>query len=224
MNPSSEPVDVRNQLRDVFRKAKTQTAPAPAPHPIRPSENRADETAELPSRSEVPKVPKAVPDGSRAILEAAEAARPPDVFDAPWRAAMDGLKVFLLSGHGDEAERLGWPAAELYAVPKLWSQIHLCGVALLIGDREVIEVTADEIRIRTGSGATLAFRRAPPVDYGLAYFSRLKQAGLDATLEETQLRCRESVVRLWLANHPGSSSIDEARVAIDAIITQEKAR
>jgi hypothetical protein len=73
------------------------------------------------------------------LLDSLEEARPPDVADAQWNAAMSGLRAFLVSGHADEALRLGWPPDELYRVPELWSQIHLTGCALLIGDRLVYE-------------------------------------------------------------------------------------
>jgi hypothetical protein len=100
-------------------------------------------------------------DRHRALLRDIEKARPPDAADAQWDAAMRGLRTFLAAGHGDEAERLGWPKDGLYNVPKLWSQIHLCGAALLVGDRQVTEITAETIRIRTASGAVLSFYRRP---------------------------------------------------------------
>jgi hypothetical protein len=78
-----------------------------------------------------------------------ERRQPPDVSDAHWETAVQGLHAFLASGHGAEAEALGWPRDELYRVPELWSQIWLCGVALLIGDAVVTSVTATEIRIKT---------------------------------------------------------------------------
>jgi hypothetical protein len=53
------------------------------------------------------------------LLEAVEAARPPDVTDDLWQTAVDGLRFFLLAGWGAEAERLGWPDDELYRVPPL---------------------------------------------------------------------------------------------------------
>jgi hypothetical protein len=49
------------------------------------------------------------------LLEAVEAARPPDVTDDRWLTAVDGLKVFPLAGHGDEAESLGWPETSFIA-------------------------------------------------------------------------------------------------------------
>jgi hypothetical protein len=110
----------------------------------------------------------------RPLLESVERRRPLDVGDDRWQEATDGLWVFVASGHGAEAERLGWPSDELYRVPELWSQIHLTGCALLIGDREVVDITVAEIRIKTASGSTLAFRRKPAVDYRLVYETRRK--------------------------------------------------
>jgi hypothetical protein len=103
-------------------------------------------------------------DRHQSFLAAVEFSPPPDVSAEHWRTAMRGLEAFLLAGHGDEAERLGWPRDELYCVPQLWSQIHLCGTALLIGDCEVIGVTPDAIRIKTASGATQSFYRRPAID------------------------------------------------------------
>ncbi len=58
---------------------------------------------------------------------------------------MRGLRAFLSAGH---AEAAGWPRDELYRVPPQWSRVDLCGIGLLIGDREVTEVTSGEIRIK----------------------------------------------------------------------------
>ena len=84
------------------------------------------------------------PDAVRRRLEAEaevlRAVRPPDVAADRWATALHGLRAFIAAGHGVEAERLGWPRDELYRVPELWSQVHLCGVALLIGDHTVTEV------------------------------------------------------------------------------------
>jgi hypothetical protein len=76
-----------------------------------------------------------------------------------WTTATSGLRRFLAGGWGDQAALMGWGVAELYAVPALWSQIHLTGAALLIGDRKVVAVTADSIVIETRPGSTLKFRR-----------------------------------------------------------------
>lgn len=149
--------------------------------------------------------------------EVLRAPRPPDVADAHWAAALRGLEAFIAAGHGAEAERLGWTRDELYRAPALWSQINLCGVALLIGGREVIGITPNEIRIRAASGSTLAFYRRPQIDYAAAYHVRLKQLGDDALREEPQLRMLEAVVNLFLANNAGVS-IDEASAAVRAAI------
>jgi hypothetical protein len=110
------------------------------------------------------------------ILEWREAARaaldavpPSDCGRAPpgeygirkprWEIATGGLRRFLAEGWADQAALLGWTKEELYRVPALWSQIWLTGAALLIGDRKVIAVTADNIVIETRAGSTLKFRR-----------------------------------------------------------------
>ena len=58
---------------------------------------------------------------------------------------------------GREGRGAGWTRDELYAAPPLWARVDLTGVALLVGDNEVVAVTPNEIRIRTASGATQAF-------------------------------------------------------------------
>jgi hypothetical protein len=153
----------------------------------------------------------------RPFLEAMEDQRPSDVRDAEWEAAIDGLRVFLFSGQGEEALRLGWPHDELFDVPPLWSRVDLCGAALAIGDREVVEITPTEIRIKTASGATLGIYRKPSIDYHLAYETRLKSVGLDAVNAETQLRALEAVVNLYRSHHP-DADIDTAKAAVLAAI------
>jgi hypothetical protein len=192
------------------------------------SENRTDktdetaETTDLPSRSELTKLTKPPQEDQRALLEAAARARPPDVKDAHWEAALRGLKAFLEAGHGAEALRLGWPKDELYAVPLLWSRIDSCGAALLIGDREIVNITSAEIRIKAASGSTLAFYRKPKTDYGVAYRARIKDLGDDGLKEEPRLRAFEATVALFLANNP-SATIDEAAAAVRAAIARETA-
>ena len=157
----------------------------------------------------------------RPFLDDVRRRRPPDVRDADWAAALRGLFVFLAAGHGDEAERLGWPKDELYAVPPVWARGDLCGAGLLIGDREVVGITPNEIRIKTASGATLGIYRWPQVDYGVAYRARIKMAGEDACREEFQLRALEATVNFYRSNNP-AVSIDEAKVIVLAAIAKSK--
>jgi hypothetical protein len=81
------------------------------------------------------------------------------VRESRWALAIEGLKRFVLQGWGDQAALLGWTREELYRVPALWSQIHLTGAALLIGERRVMAVTSDSIVVTMRSGSTLKFRR-----------------------------------------------------------------
>jgi hypothetical protein len=76
-----------------------------------------------------------------------------------WAIAVAGLRRFLAEGWGDKAALLGWTATELYRVPRLWSQIHLTGAALMIGEEKVVAVTGNNIIIETGTGSQLKFRR-----------------------------------------------------------------
>jgi hypothetical protein len=103
-----------------------------------------------------------------------EWAKPEDATDAQWDVATRGLRTFLTGGHADKALGLGWPHDGLFAVPPGWGRVDLCGAALLIGDREVTDITADAIRIKTPSGGTLSFYRKPQPDYALVYHERLK--------------------------------------------------
>jgi hypothetical protein len=76
-----------------------------------------------------------------------------------WEIATGGLRRFLAGGWADQACLMGWSKDELYRVPALWSQIWLTGAALLIGDRKVVAVTADNIVIETRAGSQLKFSR-----------------------------------------------------------------
>jgi hypothetical protein len=142
-----------------------------------------------------------------------------DIRDAAWEAAIDGLWVFLAAGHGDEAERLGWPKDELFAVPPLWARVDLCGAALLVNDREVVDITSSEIRIKTASGATTAFYRRSRVDYGLVFSERLKliRGNYAAGSEEPELRATEHAVNVYRQNHPNVSLDDAKQMVLDAI-------
>jgi hypothetical protein len=151
-----------------------------------------------------------------------EATRPPDVSDARWQEAMRGLAAFVAGGWGDQAEAAGWTRDALFRVPELWSQIHLTGAALLIGDHEVVEVTPGEIRIRTASGAVQTFRRKPEPDWALVYLERLKLSGLDAVREEPRLRAIEYAVGAYRKYH--GVDLEAAKRAVRAAITaKEKA-
>jgi hypothetical protein len=153
------------------------------------------------------------------FLQEIKAAKPTDVDARPWRSAIEGLESFLFSGWADEALRLGWPHDELFRVPELWGQIHLCGAGLLIGNNEVTEVTASRIGIKTASGAPQGFYRKPQVDYCLVYRTRLKMVGEDASKEEFQLRALEAVVNLYRSHHP-DADVDGANAAVRAAIKE----
>jgi hypothetical protein len=107
-------------------------------------------------------------------------------------------------------------------VPELWSQIHLCGAALSVGDREVIGITAAEIRIRTASGASLAFYRKPEIDYRLVFETHLKliRGNYPDGAEEPRLRAVEHAVNAYRSHH--NCSLEDAKAAVLAAIARAK--
>jgi hypothetical protein len=153
-------------------------------------------------------------------LEDIDTRRPPDVDDCCWRAAMDGLEVFLLSGQSDEALRLGWPHDELFAVPPLWSRVDLCGVALLIGDREVVSVAPDKIQVKTASGATLSFYRKRQPDYRLVYETRRKSLVNNLGSDEARFRAFDFTVN-FCRQHSGCD-LEEAKALVRVAIADAK--
>ncbi len=146
-----------------------------------------------------------------------EAKRPPDISDARWQAALRGLQSFVAGGWAERAEAAGWTRDELFAAPQLWSQVHLIGAALAIGDNEVIAVTPTEIRIKTASGATQGIYRKPATDFGLMFDSRFDQLVGSVGSGEARLRAREWAVREYQRLNSGVDLATATR-AIDAII------
>jgi hypothetical protein len=160
---------------------------------------------------------KPLSDPHSSILETAARAQPPDAAGAQWDAAINGLRAFLASGRADEALRLGWPHDELFAVPPLWANVAACGAALLIGDREVVEIAAHAIRIRAASGSTLSFYRKPAVDYRLVYETRRKSlASLGG--DEPHFRAFDHAVN-FCRQHSGCD-LEQAKATVRAAIAK----
>ena len=141
-----------------------------------------------------------------------EATRPPDVSDERWRTALRGLQAFVAGGWADQAKAAGWSHDELFRVPQLWPQIHLCGVALLVGDNEVVGVTSNEIRVRTSSGSSQAFRRQPATDFALVFEERRKLIAGNGDPGEVRLRAIEYAVGVYRAQT--GVGIDAAKCAV----------
>jgi hypothetical protein len=99
-------------------------------------------------------------EGRRAAGLALAAPAPPDAYETGWRLAQAGLKRFLTEGWGDRCIALGWTSDELFAVPKLWRQIHLTGAGLLLADKKVVAATSESIVAESLiTGSRLRFRR-----------------------------------------------------------------
>jgi hypothetical protein len=169
---------------------------------------------------------KPFPNDALGIFETVARARPSDVSDSRWELAIRGLRIFLLAGHGDEAERLGWSKDELYAIPRPWARSDLCGAALLISDKTVVEVTSAAIRIKGSSGSVTSFYRKPAIDYRLAYEAHRKRGQCDNPQadEEAALRAIEVTVRLWLTHHPGCTIEEGKDAVLDAIKSKRKCK
>ena len=89
---------------------------------------------------------------------------------------------------------------------------------MLIGDRQVTDITPTEIRIKTASGSTLAFRRKPEVDYRLVYETRLKliRGNYPGDSDEPRFRAFEHAVG-FCRQHSGLG-LEEAKAMVrDAI-------
>jgi hypothetical protein len=151
-----------------------------------------------------------------------EEQRPPDVTDDRWQEAADGLWVFVASGHANEALRLGWLHDELFAVPPLWANVAVCGAALLIGDREVTDITADAIRIRTASGSTLSFRRRPQPDYGLIYRERRKSLVRALGDDEAHFRALDFTINFCCER--SGCGLEQAQALVRAAIAKPAAQ
>jgi hypothetical protein len=85
---------------------------------------------------------------------------PEGVDDARWRAALTDGDAFMETW-GDQAEALGWTAADLFGLhPKApLSRYEAMGLFWLLRGRPVMFLTRTEAIIRTPTGATLTFRR-----------------------------------------------------------------
>jgi hypothetical protein len=163
--------------------------------------------------------PEAVQRRLDADADVLRAEPPPDVDAARWEIAQTGLRAFIAAGHGAEAERLGWPKDELYAAPPLWARVDLCGAGLLIGDREVVAVTADRIQIKSASGAILSFYRKPEVDYRLVYETRRKALVLNLGADEAHFRAVDFAIN-FCRQHSGVD-LEEAKKQVWGAIAKE---
>jgi hypothetical protein len=156
------------------------------------------------------------------LLQAVKGAAPSDATDAQWKTAIEGLRIFLLSGWGAAAEAAGWTPSELYAVPPVWSRVDLCGVGLLIGDSEIVEITPTRIQIKTAGGALQSFYRAPTIDYRLVFRSRLKQieGNYSGDSDEPRLRAIEWTVAEYRRNT--GADLGAATVAVQTVLREAK--
>ncbi|MEI8395175.1 MAG: hypothetical protein WCF85_10595 [Rhodospirillaceae bacterium] len=87
-----------------------------------------------------------------------------------WPTIVADTLAFVESGQAARAFALGWSAADLFGCDQHapWPRIDRAGLALLIGGREISELTADHAALRHRDGTMLRYRRVttppePPV-------------------------------------------------------------
>ena len=87
--------------------------------------------------------------------------RPLDATEVQWDAALLGLHHFLGGGWSDSALALGWSHPELFNVPARWSQIRLTGVALLVGEWNILSIESGALVVSRpwSPSSQLKFRR-----------------------------------------------------------------
>jgi hypothetical protein len=134
---------------------------------------------------------------------------------------MSGVRTFLASGRADEALSLGWPYDELFGVPPLWANTAMCGAALLIGDREVVEIASDRIQIRTDSRSILSFYRKPQPNYRLVYETRRKSL---ASLGDDEAHFRAFDHAVNFCREQFGCDLEEAKKLVRAAIARAATR
>jgi hypothetical protein len=115
----------------------------------------------------ITRLPQEIADGVRAIA-AADRARgiPPQ----RWPQVQRDAARLVEGGWVQQALALGWSTADLFGCDQRapWHRLDRCGLVLLIGGREVVELSADIAALRTSTGAALRFRRRAPARPPLA--------------------------------------------------------
>jgi hypothetical protein len=105
-------------------------------------------------------LPRDVTDGVRAILSADGAQGIPP---QRWPRVQRDVVRLLEGGWAQQALALGWTATELFGCDQRapWDRLDRAGLLLLMGGREVVELTEDVAALKTSTGSLLRFRRRP---------------------------------------------------------------
>ena len=137
-----------------------------------------------------------------------------------WRPAIEGLE------YSSSPVGLTKPCASAgrrtnYFVPGLWSHIHLCGAALLIGDREVVGVTPNGFESRL-----LRARRWPsiasPRSTTASPTVRASSSSVTTPARKSFSCARSRPSSAFTAANNPSADIDEAKAAVLAAIAKAK--
>jgi TubC N-terminal docking domain len=106
-------------------------------------------------------LPRDVADGVHAILSADGAQGIPP---QRWPRVQRDVVRLLEGGWAQQALNFGWTAADLFGCDRRapWHRLDRAGLVLLTGGHEIVELSADDVALRTSTGSVLRFRRRPP--------------------------------------------------------------
>jgi hypothetical protein len=152
----SAPGPLADELRARLRQHKAQILAL-----LSAAEPANNVVLERQSGQDVGGLPRAVGDGIRAVLSTDYARGIPP---QRWPQVQRDVTRLVEGGWAQQALGLGWTSADLFGCDQRapWYRLDRCGLVLLTGGREVVELTADGAALRTSTGSVLRFRRRPP--------------------------------------------------------------
>ena len=153
-------------------------APAPLPEPLRASLRQHKPAlvaflAEQAANANVPAAPlpdvpgpwsAGIPDEvARGIITMAGASAPEGIPARDWPTIVADTLAFVDSGQAARAFALGWSAADLFGCDQRapWHRLDRAGLMLLVGGRQIPEITTGHVALRHRDGSVLRFRRRP---------------------------------------------------------------
>ncbi len=143
-----------DELRARLRQRKTEIVALLSAEPAN------DAASEGPPVQSVAGLPQEIVHGMRAILSAKRAQRIPT---QRWPQVQRDAARLVEGGWAQQAFGLGWTTADLFGCDQRapWYRLDRSGLVLLIGGREVVELTTEVAALRTSTGSVLRFRRRP---------------------------------------------------------------
>ena len=102
-------------------------------------------------------------DVARGIEVLAVAAAPEGIPARAWPVIVADTMALVSNGQVAQAFALGWTAADLFGCDQRapWHRLDRAGLMLLVGGRQIPEITAAHAALRHRDGSVLRFRRHP---------------------------------------------------------------